>query len=320
MRQFRKTRKNTQMRRVGGWNPFANKNNSDNFDSILDKYTELVGLGKGFLARTTAKSILQLKVNVKYIDELIKMLKYIRERHSKNLSNEQQFDEILPVLLIEFLQYIKSVHSDLAPKIDNLLKPTINNENPVMTLLTKDDRKTKILSIVGNSDLTQQLLDDLEAVRKYKMGTKYTVTDKEAISENSPPPLPYHYRSSDNPSSTTIDGAHLNDSARPADSASISEISENSPPPLPYPYQSHNNPSSTMPDDADFSHIEGFIGDLSKLIQEAKHPRSCINENIKSSATYSGGSKKRRTSKRHTKRHTKRHKRNNKKRYTKKRR
>ena len=88
MRQFRKTRKNTQMR-GGGWNPFANKNNSDssvisdksdnsdNFDNILDKYTELVGLGKGFLARTTAKSILRLKVNVKYIDELIKKILYL---------------------------------------------------------------------------------------------------------------------------------------------------------------------------------------------------------------------------------------------------
>jgi hypothetical protein len=256
---------------------------------------------------------------VKYIDELIKMLKYIRERHSKNLSNEQQFDEILPVLLKEFLQYIKSVHSDLAPKIDNLLKPTINNENPVMTLLTKDDKKTKILSIVGNSDLTQQLLDDLEAVRKYKMGTKYTVTDKEAISKE-PSIEPVDFARPPDSASTTIDGAHLNDSARPADSASISEISENSPPPLRYSYQSHDNQSSTVVDDADFSHIEGFIGDLSKLIQEAKHPRSCKNENIKSSATYSGGSKKRRTSKRHTKRHTKRHKRNNKKRYTKKRR
>lgn len=302
MRQSRKTRKNTQTRR-GGWNPFTNNNNSDNsdksnnFDNILDKYTELLGYGKNFFLRTAVKRFLTSTpyVKVEYINELIKILINIRERHSKNLSNEQQFDEILPILLRESLEYIKSVHPNLTPKIDSLLADTTNNEDPVKRLLTLNGRKQKILTMVGESDLIDQLLNDLEAVRKFKMGSKYskyvvpdkeTTETKEAILEES--------------SIKPVDFAHLDGSD------SISEIVDNSSPPPPDTSQPLNRPSST-----EFYHIEEFIKDINKLIKKSQDKTNC-----NCSINRGGGSKKRNTSKRHTKRHV----RNNKKRYTKKRR
>jgi len=304
MRQFKKTRKNTQMR--GGLTFFANNNNSDksdnsdNFDSILDKYTELLGYSKSFFLRAVVKRFLTSTpyVKVEYINELIKILINIRERHSKNLSNEQQFDEMLPILLRESLEYIKSVHPTLIPKIDTLLANTTNNEDPVMRLLTLNGRKQKILTMVGESDLIDQLLNDLEAVRKFKMGSKYSkyvVPDKEtkeAILEES--------------SIKSVD------SARPADSASISKILDKSPLPPPNTSQPLDESSSTMNNNADVSRLkgliyDGLIYDLIQIKKIAERGISCNNP--------TGGTKKRRTSKRHTKRH----KRYNKKRYTKKR-
>jgi hypothetical protein len=65
-------------------------------------------------------------------------------------------------------------------------------------------------------------------------------------------------------------------------------------------------PSKNLP------HLEGLIADLRRIVEIKDQQTSCNK--------LTGGSKKRRTSKRHTKRYTKRHMRNNNKRYTKKRR